>query len=134
MRTAEKVEVEGQVFALVLRHGLNIDGVSFFTPPENPFQLGILQHKQGTVIKPHIHRDSLRTISSVQEVLHVDYGKVEVKFYDQGGEGVASCILNSGDTILLLSGGHGFTILEDAKIVEVKQGPYYGVEEDKVIF
>jgi hypothetical protein len=32
---------------------------------------------------------------------------------------------------MLLSGGHGFNVLEDSKIIEVKQGPYRGVEEDK---
>jgi len=55
----------------------------------------------------------------------------EAEFYERSGKKVGSAILNSGDTILLLRGGHGFNILEDSKIIEVKQGPYYGVEEDK---
>ena len=127
----EKVELQGEVFALILRHELNVEGVNFFTTSDNPFQLGILQHRQGTKIKPHIHRDSTRTIKSAQEVLHIEYGKVEANFYDQSGEKIGSSILNTGDTILLMSGGHGFRILEEAKILEIKQGPYYGVKEDK---
>ena len=34
--------------------------------------------------------------------------------------------LNKGDIILLAHGGHGFEILEQAEIIEVKQGPYSG--------
>jgi hypothetical protein len=64
-------------------------------------------------------------------VLHIEYGKVEINFYNQRGEKIGSSILNTGDTILLISGGHGLTILEEAKILEIKQGPYYGVKEDK---
>ena len=130
----EKIESQGNVLALILRHEANVDGVNFFTTSDNPLQLGILQHRQGTEIKSHVHRDSIRTIKNIQEVLHIEYGKVETNFYDQKGEKVGSSILNSGDTILLLSGGHGFRILEDAKILEIKQGPYYGTEKDKVFF
>lgn len=127
----EKVEFQGQLFAIILRCELRIDGVNFFTTSDNPLQLGILQHRQGVKIKPHVHRNSLRTITSIQEVLHIEYGALEADFYNKNGENVGSSILESGDTILLLSGGHGFKILEDAKILEIKQGPYYGNAEDK---
>jgi hypothetical protein len=31
--------------------------------------------------------------------------------------------------MLMLAGGHGFRLLEDTTFVEVKQGPYTGLEE-----
>ena len=31
-----------------------------------------------------------------------------------------------GDVILLSSGGHGFEMLENSEIIEVKQGPFAG--------
>jgi len=127
----EKIEWKGKVFALILRINYEPEGVSFITPQNNPLQLGILKHRQGSKIKPHIHKTYLKTIREVQEVLHIDYGKVEAEFYEVTGRKIGSTVLNSGDTILLLSGGHGFSILEDSKIIEVKQGPYHGVEEDK---
>ena len=34
---------------------------------------------------------------------------------------------------MLVSGGHGFKVLEEVEMIEVKQGPYYG-EQDKVRF
>ena len=47
---------------------------------------------------------------------------------------VSDLKLHAGDIILLLSGGHGFTILEDSTtIVEIKQGPYLD-GKDKIKF
>ena len=126
----EKVEWQGKTLALILRARFDKEGVNFVTAEDNPIQLGILKHHQGVKIKPHIHRASTKVIDSVQEVLHIEYGKVEVDFYDDG-EKIKTTILNMGDTILLISGGHGFDMLEDSKIIEVKQGPYGGMEQDK---
>jgi len=127
----EKIKYEDKVLALILRRDYPVDGVSFITAEDEPIQLGVLKHQRGIRIKPHIHKNQPRTISEVQEVLYIEYGKVEAEFYDRSGKKVGSNILNSGDAIILLSGGHGFNILEDSKIIEIKQGPYYGVEEDK---
>jgi len=130
----EKMEWEGKVFALILRQNYEPEGVTFITSEDNPLQLGILKHRQGAKIKPHTHKSFPKNVNEVQEVLHIEYGRVETDFYNEGGQKIASTVLNSGDTILLLSGGHGFNILEDSKIIEVKQGPYHGVEEDKERF
>ena len=35
---------------------------------------------------------------------------------------------------MLMAGGHGFRVLEDCKMIEVKQGPYAGVDFDKFRF
>ena len=129
----EKIEWKGKTLALILRGTYDVEGVNFFTAPENPLQLGVLKHKQGTKIKAHIHKDSQKVIREVQEVLHIVSGKVEAEFYDSKGAQVSSTTLNTGDTIMLLTGGHGFNILEESKIIEVKQGPYLGHEEDKEI-
>jgi hypothetical protein len=42
-------------------------------------------------------------------------------------------VLEAGDTILLISGGHGFEVLEELDMIEVKQGPYAG-DSDKTRF
>ena len=41
--------------------------------------------------------------------------------------------IESGDVILLIKGGHGFEVLEDLEMFEVKQGPYAG-DADKIKF
>lgn len=127
----EKIEYNDVCFALVLRSAYNTEGISFITRPDDSLQLGVLIHKSGFRVKPHIHLDSPRTIEKVQEVLHVIKGKVRAMFFEQKDVEVASTILNSGDTIILLTGAHGFDIQEDSKIIEIKQGPYRGIDQDK---
>ena len=46
---------------------------------------------------------------------------------------VCTRTLGAGDAILLASGGHGFTVLEEVEMFEVKQGPFAG-DDDKVRF
>ena len=127
----EKIESGDEVLALIVRANYGSEGVAFVTPEDNPLQLGILIHRSGAKIRPHVHKESSRVVNEVQEVLHVEYGAVEAEIYESSGRIVANVVLNSGDTILLLSGGHGFNILEDSRIIEVKQGPYVNVKEDK---
>ena len=127
----EKIEWQGKLLALIVRHRFDNEGVNFVTEENSPLQVGVLKHPQGFRIKPHIHRASKKIITTVQEVLHVEYGRVGVNFYGVNGEQIESAVMNMGDTILLIAGGHGFDILEDSKIIEVKQGPYEGVERDK---
>ena len=47
-------------------------------------------------------------------------------FYDDEQNYLESRILQSGDVILLTQGGHGFEVLEEIEMFEVKQGPYTG--------
>ena len=41
--------------------------------------------------------------------------------------------LKSKDIIMLVSGGHGFKILKDVEMLEIKQGPY-NLIKDKIKF
>jgi hypothetical protein len=134
MENVEVVESNGRTFAIILRSEKQINGVEFYTPKEYPFQMGAHFRKKGETIKPHAHRFSQRTITTSQEMLHVDSGRVEVDIYDDERKKILETVLKTGDTILFVEGGHGFKFLEDTKIVEVKQGPYEGVEKDKDIF
>jgi hypothetical protein len=49
-----------------------------------------------------------------------------VDFYSEAGVYLESRELEPGDVILLIRGGHGFEVLEEIEMVEVKQGPYVG--------
>lgn len=89
---------------------------------------------KGVRIKPHFHKNIPKKIREVQEVLHIVYCRIEAEFFENMGKKIGSVILESDDTILLLTGGHGFDILRDAKILEIKQGLYSSVKEDKKFF
>ncbi|TEB11060.1 hypothetical protein [Pelotomaculum propionicicum] len=128
------IVVGTKIYARIIHPGYTPKGVSFLTPADNPLQVGVFLHPSGYEIKPHTHKESLKIINVIQEVLHIEYGCVEVCFYENDGLIVAKEMLYEGDTIILLSGGHGFRIVKDAKIIEIKQGPYQGNEMDKVYF
>jgi cupin fold WbuC family metalloprotein len=120
-----------QIFALVLRRGFRTPGVHFFTPGEFSQQLGMLVHKKGKIVDRHRHKHVRREIFRTQEVLVMLEGKVKIEVYNDEGEMLKTLTLQAGDAILLASGGHRVKVLEDAKIIEVKQGPYAGfVDKD----
>jgi hypothetical protein len=62
-------------------------------------------------------------------VLLVRKGRCEVDIYDHAKELVATRELREGDILLLIDGGHGFRMLEETVFVEIKQGPYVGLNE-----
>lgn len=133
MKYIEKIIHNEQMLALILRSKYESDGIKFFTPDDFPQQLGYMKHKKGHKIVPHLHNKINREISYTFEVLMVKSGKVKVNFYDNHKKYLENKILNQGDVILLAYGGHGFEILEDSEMIEVKQGPYAG-DDDKTRF
>jgi hypothetical protein len=125
---------EGLLLALVARSGDAPPGVNFISDPEYPLQVAVNVYASGDAVRPHRHPDRDLHISSVQEVLHIDSGRVVADIIDHGGAPVQSVPLSAGDTIFFIAGGHGLRILEKTKIIEVKQGPYRGISADKVYF
>jgi hypothetical protein len=125
----EHITEKGKIYAIVLRNGENMPGVNFFTPHEFSQQLGLLNHKKGKIVERHKHKLVKREIFRTQEVLVVLQGKIQADLYNDQKEKIESIILCSGDTILLAQGGHRIEVLEDAKIIEVKQGPYAAIDD-----
>lgn len=116
--------------AIVVRKDFGNEGVNFLTGPENSFQVGVLKHKEGHEIRSHAHKKILKKNRENQEFLFVISGEVETTVYD-GKKVVIKTVLRGGDAMLQLGGGHGFKILVPTKMIEVKQGPYRGVEDEK---
>ena len=130
----EKISDNGKIIALIIYAEDSIPGVTFFTPPEFTQQLGFLRHPAGHHIPPHTHNDVKREVIRTQEVLIIRKGKVKILLFTDDRKFFCDRILASGDVILLASGGHGVDILEDAEIIEVKQGPYINDMTDKERF
>ncbi|MDP3791554.1 MAG: hypothetical protein Q8R38_05890 [Candidatus Omnitrophota bacterium] len=119
----------GSLIAIILPSRIDTKGATFFTPPEFSQQVGLLRHRKGAQVKPHVHKLVKRRIERTQEVLHVKKGKVAVYLYDEKERCLGTRILKKGDTILLASGGHGVEVLKDSLMLEIKQGPYAGVDD-----
>lgn len=92
-----------------------------------------MNRPSGYVIPPHVHNPVRREVQFTKEVLFIRSGRVRVDFYSENQEYLESTVLERGDVILLVVGGHGFEMLEASEMVEVKQGPYAG-EADKTRF
>lgn len=121
------------VLGIIIKNSFNKDGISFFTPNDFSQQLAFMKHPISKVIQPHTHNSVSRTVLYTNEVLFIKKGKLRVDFYDDAQNYLESRILSAGDVILLASGGHGFEVLEDVEMFEVKQGPYAG-DQDKTRF
>lgn len=122
----------GQDVALIVRAGYPIDNLEFFTNDQDPLQVGIHNKPAGVSLAPHIHLSNTKVISEIQEVLYLIEGKVKVTYYTIDGDVIDSAILEKGDALIHFRMGHGFEILEPARIFEVKQGPYPGTQHAKI--
>ena len=129
----EQIELNGKILGVIIRANFKQDGIAFFTPDDFSQQLGYMNRPTDYVIAPHVHNLVERKVELTQEVLIVRSGKVRVDFYDDNRNYIESRIIQTGDVCLLANGGHGFKVLEQAEMIEVKQGPYCG-EMDKVRF
>ncbi len=125
------------LLAVVLRSEAKMMGmgVNFLTPHFADFQVGTIRHPTGYVVKPHVHRENMRKIYGTGEVLVVQAGRIEVDVYTgHSREKVTTTGLKAGDVIVLIAGGHSIRVIEECHMIEVKQGPYYGRDKDKVEF
>lgn len=129
----EKVIHEENILAIIIRANYQKEGISFFTPGDFSQQLGYMNRPKGYVIEPHVHNLIERKVTLTQEVLYIKNGRVRVDFYNDDRHYLESRIVETGDVVLLAAGGHGFEMLTDSEIIEIKQGPYCG-DEDKVRF
>jgi len=130
----EQVVIDGVLYAWIVRRDFNRPGVHFITPGTFSQQLGFMSHPAGHRIQPHVHRDVQRDVFRTQEVLVIRKGRLRVDFYNStSGQWLDSRTLEAGDVILLANGGHGFEVLDECEMIEIKQGPYLGDEDKRLI-
>jgi len=133
IQMVENIKFKDRLLALIIKNDFDKEGIHFFTPNDLSQQLAYMHHPAGKVIDPHVHNPLPREVQYTQEVLFIKKGKLRVDFYDDEKKYLDSRILEKGDVILLATGGHGFEVLEEIEMIEVKQGPYAG-DEDKTRF
>jgi len=130
----EKVKYKKKLYALIVRGKYrNKRGINFFTPKEATQQFGYMKHKKGYIIQPHQHRKRLTRIMTTTEVILLLKGSLKIDFYNEKRKYLLSKILNEKDIVMLVDGGHGFKVIKDVEMIEVKQGPY-NLIKDKVKF
>jgi len=110
--------------ALIVRASYSPSSIDFLTPDSFGQQVAYMNRPAGEVIQAHIHEPISRTLIGTQEVLIIRRGRIRVDFYESDRVYISSAILGPGDLMLLNTGGHGFEVLEDIDMIEIKQGPF----------
>lgn len=123
----------GDLLAMIVRADFRGGKYNFFTPDDFPLQMGTSFYGAGEKITPHVHIPQPRHVELVNEYIYVKSGRLELTLYTKDRVPTATVELRCGDSLLLTGGGHGFRVLEACQLIEVKQGPYLGMD-DKVKF
>jgi len=123
------IREENRVFAIHASADHLPSRTDFVTPDTFTQQLGYIVYPAGGRVVPHRHRPSRRTIEGTSEVLVVRKGRCWADFYRDDNSLLCSRELGPGDVLVLVSGGHGFRMTEDTVLLEIKQGPYLGMDD-----
>jgi len=67
----------------------------------------------------------------LEEVIILLKGVLRVDFYDNKEKYLFSKKVYANDIIMLVNGAHGFKVIKDIEIIEVKQGPYSLIKDKK---
>jgi mannose-6-phosphate isomerase-like protein (cupin superfamily) len=128
----EPVVYQEKKIACVFRRTIPVTGIRFLTKPDNAFQIGIHDRREVIKLPPHIHNCPTPIhITEIQEVLYVIEGKIRVTMMSATRHSIATKLLSPGDAILLKSQAHSVEFLGNARVFEIKQGPYPGDDHAK---
>lgn len=128
----EVIEYGGTKYAEIIRAEMRVDKTKFYSPAESSFQFGLLAHEAGFVEAPHYHKSFSRQIDDLQQMFVMQRGIVVIELYTNDGDLLQEVTLRTGDAIVLIHGVHGLRVMEDFQAISVKQGPYLGLENDKI--
>ena len=122
-------DASGVVLAYLVRGGAPPSETTFLTPHDCTLQVGHVVYPAGGEIPRHVHLPIERHLVGSTEVLLLQQGRCEVDVYTDDRRMVVTRELHVGDILIAVSGGHGFRVLEDTVLLEIKQGPYPGGTE-----
>ena len=125
----ERICWNEEPLAYIIRSELVPDKTVFLTPPEFKQQVGFVVYPKDGEIARHVHRNLERHLIGTSEVLVIRQGHCIIDIYNDDQNLIASRELRTGDIMLMVGGGHGFRMLEETVFLEIKQGPYTGLEE-----
>jgi len=129
----EFVMLNGAIQAEILRSNVEVSSTTFFSSDDSPLQLGVMSHATGFQEPAHYHPLVKRDACQTQQFFIVTRGEIAVQFYDEFGVFLEEVTLLVGDSILIKTGTHSIRVNENSRCVTVKQGPFMGMDLDKVL-
>lgn len=92
-------------------------------------------YEKGKYLQDHWHNEFERSAARTYEAVYVVKGAIEARIFDLDLMPVETFVVKQGEILILLESAHGYTILEDdTTVLEIKNGPFMGVEKDKTKF
>ena len=91
----------------------------------------IWNYKKGKSLEAHYHNEFDRNATRPSESVYVVKGKIVSKVYDLDKNLICEVVLNKGELIVQYEGIHEYSILENALVLENKNGPYFGPDKDR---
>jgi len=124
--TMNKFNINGQEVAVFIPKISTDKRIDFFTNASDQLQIAAFSMNRGEAIQPHMHLEQKRELLETHEIIFVQEGILIVDLYSdlKRNKIFKSIEMHQGDLIYLKAGIHGFTIGEDCKFIEVKQGPF----------
>ena len=127
--SVEQIVWHDQHIATIIRGDFMPETTTFVSPDGYYQQLGFVVYPIGGVVARHLHLPLQRHLVGTPETLLIRKGRTEVDLYAMDKSLLGTWVLEEGDMIQLVSGGHCFKCLEDTIFLEIKQGPYTGLVE-----
>ena len=107
------------------------EGLDFLTNNDSFVQVGTWKYEKGKILDAHYHNTFERKSYITQEVVLVLEGKIICNLYTTNGEFIASEEIRENQLIIQFQGIHEYEILENSKVLEIKNGPYFGPDKDR---
>ncbi len=131
MESIKHIEKDGVRYASFF-HAVEAPGPRFLSRTEDEFQFGVIERPKGHVVPVHAHPVHAHRNAHMSEFIYVERGKMEIEIFDEEWNAIGSDVVSAGDFMISYRGGHGLTMLEPTRIIEVKQGPYPGADKAKI--
>ena len=129
MTAIEEIRAADRLLALIVRQRFRPERTHFVTDDSLPMQVGFIVYPHDGEVERHVHVPLERSLVGTSEVLIVRSGRCEMDVYDDDRTLISTQELVTGDVVVIFGGGHGFRMLEATTFLEVKQGPYTGLDE-----
>ena len=107
------------------------EGLDFITSDNSFIQVGTWDYQEGKILDAHYHNTFERKSYITQEVVLVVQGSIVCNLYTIEGQFITSEEINQGQLIIQYQGIHEYEIKKDSKVLEIKNGPYFGPEKDR---
>ena len=121
----KRINHKKKLYALIVDNNYRkMRGVNFFSSNDLPQQFGYIYQKKNHTIQPHTHQKRSTKVFITSEVLIILKGILRIDFYDLKQKYLFSKIIKKGQIIFLLHGSHGFKVIKELQMIEVKQGPF----------